>query len=62
MIYVVIFAGIVCAISLIITLNLTKVEDENYSSKKSVNSQLWLYLGLIPVVALIMYLGFVFVF
>lgn len=53
---VLIFVALICIVALAITLLLTKAEDTKYSSKKSLNNQLVLYLGLIPFLALVIVL------
>ncbi|MCM3715321.1 BshB3 potential contributor to bacillithiol synthesis [Halalkalibacter oceani] len=58
----IIFAAIVCVAALVITLSLTKTEDSNYSSQRSIGNQLIIYLGLIPVIVIVLVLGWFFLF
>ncbi|MDT8861139.1 BshB3 potential contributor to bacillithiol synthesis [Alkalihalobacillus sp. MEB130] len=53
---------IVCIISLVITLSLTKTEDTAYSSQRSMKNQLWMYLVLIPILAILIAVIWRFVF
>ncbi len=62
MYFLIILVSIICIIALIVTLLLTKAEDTNYSSNKSINNQLWMYLVLIPVLALIVVVSWIFLF
>lgn len=62
MTYLIILVAIVCLVALVITLSLTKAEDTNYSSDRSINNQLIMYIILIPVIALLLVLGWVFLF
>jgi hypothetical protein len=60
MTFLIILVAIVCLAALVVTLLLTKAEDANYSSDRSVNNQLIMYLGLIPVIAILLVLAWVF--
>ncbi|MDV2686801.1 BshB3 potential contributor to bacillithiol synthesis [Alkalihalophilus lindianensis] len=60
--FLIVLAAIVCVVALVITLALTKAEDTSYSSNRSVNNQLIMYIVLIPVTALIIVLCWVFFF
>ncbi|WP_062049126.1 hypothetical protein [Bacillus sp. JCM 19034] len=60
--FLIILVAIVCLAALIITLSLTKAEDTNYSSNRSVKNQLIMYLILIPFIALILVLGWMFLY
>ncbi|ARK32323.1 BshB3 potential contributor to bacillithiol synthesis [Halalkalibacter krulwichiae] len=58
----IILVALVCVAALVITLLLTKAEDTNYNSKRSINNQLIMYLGLIPVIAILLVLVWVLFF
>ncbi len=60
--FLIILAAIVCVVALVVTLILTKADDTNYSSNKSINNQLFMYLALIPIIAMIIVISWVFVF
>jgi hypothetical protein len=51
-----IFVAIIVGIALIATLLLTKDSDSIYSGKKSINNQLWIYLALLPVLAIVVWI------
>ncbi|WP_332631313.1 BshB3 potential contributor to bacillithiol synthesis [Halalkalibacter flavus] len=61
MTFLIILVAIVCIAALVITLSLTRAEDSNYSSNRSINNQLIMYLALIPIIAVILVLAWVFV-
>ncbi|WP_026672718.1 hypothetical protein [Alkalihalobacterium bogoriense] len=51
-----IFVFAVCLFSLIFTLSLTKTEDTEYTGKKSLNNQLWIYVILLPIIVIVLLL------
>lgn len=53
MTFLIILAMIVCVIALVITLALTKAQDPNYGSQRTIKNLSYIYIGLIPVIVIV---------